>query len=335
MRTFLHKLMVDITRQPREIIEPVWSPNLWTHNVFRVYEYIFGRRAGIRPSGYATIDGVEYSYSWEHLIAVYEGVIRTAIKRTLPKFSIVYVPQLQLAGMAQGGVSPFRFAIAFDATSSLDGAGSHFTTFTYNATCTGTGLTLTINTTANEVGAPTISSMSFNSVACTGVNSVIFGNSGTYQWYQAGPSTGTHTLSITLNKSGLISSGCMSFTGTNTVPLGAFNTNNNSSSTTSSVTLTTTSANSWIADCLFVSAGKSTVIPVVTGTNQTSRFVNDAFGVNNQLIAGSSQTTTSAGSYTTSWSFSGGNQFWQEMVLEVISGAGAVVNSGFFFAAAS
>lgn len=320
--------MVDITRHPREIIEPVWSSNSWTHNIFRVYEYWFGRRSGIRAEGAVDSKGNTYSYTWENLFAVYESLIRNSF--TLPKFSIVYLPQLKLAGLSQGGVTPFRFAIAFDSTTTFDNGSGHATSFTYAHTCTGSNLTLISNGYMNEAGAPTVTSMTYNSVSMTNGVTNIAGNQNVFLYYQATPSTGANNIIITPNKSCIASFGSISFTGTNASPKGATGTNA-ATSTTPSTSVITTSANSWVVDSLQFDGSTGTLSPVVTGSGQTSRYTNSAFGPGSQSVGGSSMTTTSTGTYVPAWSMSASTD-WQSAAMELIAGAAATVNSGFFFA---
>ncbi|MDE2020949.1 MAG: hypothetical protein KGJ13_11485, partial [Patescibacteria group bacterium] len=47
-RWIIPTIFTWITNHPRELVTPEWSKKSWTHNVFRAYELIFGRRAGIR-----------------------------------------------------------------------------------------------------------------------------------------------------------------------------------------------------------------------------------------------------------------------------------------------
>lgn len=122
MRKILPFILASITNHPREIVVPGvdfnWNSKLWVHNVFRVYEMLFGRRAGIKAEMSAWADdGVTYykCHSWESIFALAEANIRGAFKWKLP--SMVRLPQLTPVGMPAFS-SPFVFAIASDTQAS-------------------------------------------------------------------------------------------------------------------------------------------------------------------------------------------------------------------------
>ena len=164
----LKTLLEKITGKPRYSPEIKWSSNSWTHNVFRVYEMIFGRKYGIR----AELSSIPfenktlyYCHSWESVFALTETKVRELLKGLVPKISLVYVPQLQTTNGFNLPLSnsPYLFAIAFDAVSSNDGGVA--TTNTYSHTCTGSDLTLT--TGAIGVQSPAVA------VAAIGLVSVL------------------------------------------------------------------------------------------------------------------------------------------------------------------
>ncbi len=121
MRYFLASLIHLITGTPRYFPEIRWSPNLWTHNVFRCIGWFIGERYGIRPSTALLPDGRQIAYTLEAQLALFEAYIRSKVKKL--SFKVVRVPQYQLAGLSIGDIQPYRFAIAFD--NSLQGTNNN------------------------------------------------------------------------------------------------------------------------------------------------------------------------------------------------------------------
>lgn len=340
MKKILPYILATLTQHDRQLVVPgtdfTWSSNCWTHNVFRVYELVFGRRAGIRWEGtsYLNEDGetVQISGTVENFFAVFEGAVRAYLKSWSLNWRIVYVPQL--AGIPMGLQSPFMFAIAFDVAATFDGGGSAAASFTYSHTCTGSNLTLVSQGYFNAAGAPSVTSVTYNSVALTNGQTFAAGNQNTFIYYLAAPSTGSNSILLTPSKSCLGSFGSTSYTGTSATPAGAGAQNSSpvGGSTTPNTPITTTAANSWVVDLVELDGTVAAFSATTTGSGQTSRFDSSAFGPTNQSIAGSSMTTTSAGSYTPAWSVLL-NTDWQTVAFEIKALATAT-NSGFFMAAA-
>lgn len=308
--------MVDITRHPREVVSPgidfQWSKKLWVHNVFRVYEMLFGRRAGVRPDHAAGTNGEQYSYSWENLLAVYENIIRNLF--ILPKFRIVYVPQLQLAGMVRMGVSPFRFAIALD-TSALSTEVNN-TGQSWSHTQTGSNLILFAYDVAESTTTDPYSNMTYNSVAMTVGNSKASANRFCKAWYLTGAATGAHTIQPTLT-SQFNQGASASYTGVNQSTVD--NTSTASGTTANPVfTITPVAANCWT-----ISGYVSDVTAGTAGTGTTTRQSGGA-----PMAIGDSNAPVTGGSlYTMNWT-SNGN--WGGVMISFAPVA-ATVNSGFFF----
>lgn len=109
---------------PRYRPEIEWASDNWTHNVFRVFELLFGRKFGIRIESSLVRDKDKTIYQFHTLeasIAHLEGVVRGAFKGL--KVVRVHVPVLAFAGgpgMLIPRNSPYLFAIAYDASSKAD-----------------------------------------------------------------------------------------------------------------------------------------------------------------------------------------------------------------------
>lgn len=310
MRTFLHKLMVDITRNPREYITPTWSSSIVV-NAFRVYEYWFGRRAGIRVEGSTDAKGIKYSYTWENLCAVYEDVVRKWLKGKVPKFSIVYIPQLQLATMIQGGISPFRFAIAFD--------NSQVSSST-PLSCTVTGSNGYMFAGVNSSSASGATG-AFNSVAMTQSSPLshwldFFGG-----LYLASPTTGTHNLVVTNGNGPVIAntySGC-----DQGVPDQYITTALSGAPSSITVTFTTSTANCWG----FMSTYGSNTPTAGAGT--TGRSLNNAgAGLPSSADSNGNMAT---GTVVLTLNFAPAGQVGA-VGYKFLQVTAAAVNSGFFFA---
>lgn len=241
---FLARLIHTITGKPRYFPEFEWSTNLWTHNAFRFFGMIFGEPYGIRPSvGSEHIQGKNHviAYTLEAQLALFETAVRAFFKKKLG-FKIIWIPQLQLAGFSRGGVLPYRFAIAFDASA---GTGSN-----------NTPLTQVISGSNNflyvfEIGdtTDTLSSISFNSVLMTFAQKVqVPGDRWTYGYVQVGPSTGSHTVTVvgtTFNECGAMSyTGCAQSGQPDSVGVNS----TASSGTTFSVSTTVIAANCWTSN---------------------------------------------------------------------------------------
>lgn len=288
MRHLLHKIAATITQQSREVISPVWSGKSWTHNVFRVYEYLFGRREGIRPEGYADCQGNVYSYSWENYIAVIESIIREACKFRLPRFSVIYLPQLQLVGLAQEGISPFRFAIAFDNQNST--AFASVTSQSFSLTITGSNILL-LGQARSGSGSDTVTGMTYNSVALSnGTSVVVPTDRGTCVKYLKGAATGANTFASTCSPAGMLSS-ATSYTGAlQTGGIDASTTNTTTSATSLTTSLTTVANNCWVFGYSATNGGST----LSAGTGETLRINTP----NNDLAYDSGAPVTPAGSYS-------------------------------------
>ncbi len=122
-RDILPVLMVLITGQSRYIPEIKWSDESWTHNVFRAYELMFGRRGNLETG--EDVIRCEWSlsmdrktlkiYTFEATFAHIEGLIRRLLKfEKLVPFKVVS-PQLAMSnGMVSPYSNPFLFAIAYN-----------------------------------------------------------------------------------------------------------------------------------------------------------------------------------------------------------------------------
>lgn len=280
--------MAAITNHPRYLPNIEWSSSSWTHNVFRIWELLFGRRVGVRAEMSSTTfykDGKWHRlYSFhtvEAAIAHFESVIRNGFEKLIP--DRVYFPQLASSG---GVPVPSHFgilmAVAYDAVSSSAAASNTLTT---THTCTGSDRYLT----AGGSGRQTISAASYNSVSMSSLGTPAFNSPVRAALYGLlGPASGGNTLSMVFGGAQNVLGG-ISFTGAGSVSGYASNTG---SSTSTSLNVTSVST-SLVVDCMDHGDDGN---PTATGSGQTARYA-----TNNADAAGGS-TKVGASPTAMSWS---------------------------------
>src|SRR5690348_10828071 len=99
-----------------------WSKDIWVSNVFRAYEWLFGRGYGIRPelsSSTEFVNGkkvVNYElYSFEAVVCHIEVLIRNFLKKKLAFEIYAYQFSVAPIGAAQKQLLPWiSFSIALD-----------------------------------------------------------------------------------------------------------------------------------------------------------------------------------------------------------------------------
>ncbi len=285
MQNFLSNMLATITGKPRYFPEVKWSKNLWTHNVFRVWESLVGRKYGIKPSMFSA-NGVQYAYSFEAQIALFEVWVRSLFKKF--SFKIVYVPQMQLAGLSRGGYVPYRFAIALDTS----GQSTNPTT-SYSYTSTGSDLVMVLGLT-DDTGANPNPTATYNSVSMTLADEVQYpGDRWNHLFVLAGPATGSNTIAI----------GSTSFRQTAV----ATYTGCNQTGQPDSHSATTTVGTPWVQSTTVV-ASNCWLVGFVYGTDPLSTTVTP--GVLRQTVAasslyGDSNGTVSTGSQSLTWNNNG------------------------------
>lgn len=300
MRYLLADLLSYATRTPRYIPDFEWSSKMWTHNVFRAFEQIFGRALSQQPDGtWSSIrcevtayahngKTYQYAHTWEAACALVEWRIREALSWRPAPFRI-YIPVL---ATPQGVIlpqHPFLFAIATDATASgTYGASPR----TWTHTCTGSNLCLFIA--EFSFGSATVAT--YNLAALTNLGQYIYTN-GTNRYgdlgYLLAPATGSNTASITPAGDGIGVS--VSYSGIKQTgqPDAAINTQTSGSGTASSLTatVTVTASGSWLmmgttCEGAALTAGTGATLRL-TGSNPSVAFFdsNGAPGTGSQSMS--------------------------------------------------
>lgn len=284
----LAKILASITGKQRFFPAIEWSDNLWTHNVFRAYELVFGRRAGIRCEVSASVDKGVTTYSfhtWEAAIAHFEGVVRGLFPRRLP-FRI-HVPMLATPQGLAIPASPFLFAIAYDNSGIQSTAGS---TPTISLTVSGSDRLMILAPDNGSGGTSVITGTTYNSVAATFLTGISFsgGTAETRQYYLVAPATGTNNAAASGTNSDirLIAS---SYTGVNqSSPIDASTTQSNASTSSFVPAITTTQAN-----CMIVVSGENNggTATASVGTMRQAAGTGRMLGDNTAPSAGSNSMT--------------------------------------------
>lgn len=329
MRKFLSNLLATITGTPRYFPEIIWADNLWTHNIFRFYEMIFGRRDGVWLQLSSYFDGVNVirtAHTFEGACALFETWVRNLSK---VKLKIIWVPQLVLVQDPFGQalkVPSFLFAIALDNSGSgvQTGFNSGPSTISYSETCTGSNLLFTswIAIWQDTGGVGTVSSISYNSVGLSNtIASFKEVNMAGEMWHLVAPATGAHTFSVTVTGAvDGIRVATASFTGV--VQSSTVGVTNTAIGTTGNpaVSITTGTANSVAVAglCRFA----NTAITATTFTNIVKA------NANNVTMAFDYNLNTTATTYTDTETGTAA-QDWVMGVAEFKPFVAASVNSGF------
>jgi len=188
--------------------------------------------------------------------------------------------------------------LAFDAPSNIQ--TNSVTSVTLSHTCTGSNLVLLVAITI--IGGGSCTGVTYNGVSMTQADTKnnVGASIQDYVFILAGPAAGTHDIIASFSGTGasILSVGGISLTGADASPLGVTSSANFTSSASPSKAITTGTANSWILG--YASWNSNGGLPISSGTNQTTRWnVNDA--TDGMAANNSTQTTTTAGSYTSSW----------------------------------
>lgn len=331
LRILLACLVSTTSRHPRYFPKIEWSKESWTHNVFRVWEYLFGRKFGIRAEaavGFYKKDGqlfVNYEFfTFEAILAHLEGRLRKGLS-LIPKR--IYFPRLA-SGLPTGSLaSGVLMAVAFDAVNNSNrwGAGSS-NTITVSLAVSGSDRFISNGTSTNQPVSP--STVTYNGDALSAIASKTDTDYDIWTYGLIAPDTGTNDLVVTLSGATVFVHGkAISYTGVDqTDAIGDTSTNGANSGTAITQLIDTTVANSWIVD--YVTEG-SDGATVSADDGQTIRE-NIANGIR-FIVA--DQATTTVAQYDSDYTISASNG-WVIVSFELLptgSAAVARVHSNLLF----
>lgn len=330
MRLFLPTLLATLTGHSRQIVIPgkdfEWSRQSWTHNLFRVYELVFGRREGIRAETSSWITGSTTYYaahSFEGACALTETYIRGLLASWKPAPLRIFIPILQTTAGFPIPTSPYLFAIALDAVTQSFGQAAG-TTATLAHTATGSNLLATCQVDTNNHVGSGITSVVYNGTGMTGTGDVANDGSANlvsvYLYWLASPSTGAQTITVTgaVSYDGY-SMACTSYSGAaqTGIPDAHSKTQNTVATTSCTLTVTTVADNSWLVGAFRTEVGGATF-----GTGTTSRYNNGDGG-----LADSGVPKTPAGSYSLIYNFGSSVNCGVIMSFAPVGGGATVVHS--------
>lgn len=277
------QIVTEITQKPRQKVTAgvdfYWSRTSWTHNFFRVYELIFGRRCGIRPevsSGYH--DGFEWQigHSLEAKINLFEQYIRMGFRFDFSKVKIT-VPYLLTSTGFPIPVSPYLFAIAFDTSASANTAGGGPYTLTNN--CTGSNICLVALAAPNTTTSGVTAIKGSANTAMTKQGTEVTGlGAGISFWAILAPDTGVSSNVIfTCNAAGGANQRTASYSGVLQSGLPDSQAQATGSGTTITATTTVVASNCWLVGISWNDATGG----VTAGANTTLRAheVGDGRGI--------------------------------------------------------
>lgn len=319
---FLITLAATISGPRTKVVPGVdfeWSGASLTHNVFRVFELIFGRKDGIRCESSFEFDengkGVIYVYTFEAAVAHTESFIRSLLRvPEMPRIRI-YIPLMAMPGGFPMPLSPFLFAIAIGGVAS--GNLSTTTPLVLSLTTSGSNRFLAVAAYIQST-TKTITGITYNAVALTklfdGQSTNIYGSLS----YLVNPATGANNISATMSAGGSNGAICgASYTGV--AQTSTINTSNNANGSPEQCTSTVN--NCWMI-AAFVNSN-----PPTAGAGTTSRATMQFAG----FLGDSNAPISPAGFNTMSANGFSGFAFTASMM---IAPPATAVNSGFFMAAA-
>ena len=294
MKYILPKLLALLTFHDRYIPVIEWSDKSWTHNVFRTWELIFGRRVGIRAESTTKVERLENGniqihrefYTLESVIAYTESFLRESLKNKF-EFNPVYATViLDIMGLRKqfaynNGLFDnlgYRFAIAYD--SSNTGTASS-TSVTYSLTTSGSDRFLAVaNAIIGGFTTDVLTGITYNSDALTRVGmGVIQSNVRTYLYQMVAPDTGSsYSVVATSSASTLFQSIAMSYSGASqTGQPDSSSSGNATLQTVITATTTVVASNCWLVGSLYsnaagLSAGSGTILRGTVGDGRNGGF---------------------------------------------------------------
>lgn len=293
-----------------------WSNQVWISNVFRLYEWIFGRAYGsngigdtIRAESSSSISFdvngeaivIQQFHTFEMFLVFVEMQLRSIFSgKMLPKIKKIYIPQLApIGGYNLPGNIPYVFAIAFNATAQgvSSSAGATNITWTHVMGSVSNGLLL-----CGGYGQSASTSATYNSVSMTLIRSQN-GSPGPIidSYYIVSPSSGSHSIVVNYSSTQGLAWGSISYSGCAQTGVPDSNNGNQTNGTSLSVSTTVVAPNCWI----FGTCGHDINTNNVSFTTGTTR--QQATSTFQTIGVGDSNGTVGTGSQSFGATFASGN----------------------------
>lgn len=340
LRFTLAKTLAVITRHDRYFPVVEWSGNSWTHNAFRAYEWLFGRRYGVRCESAVTAhyeNGMvqihRRFYTVEALLAHTESLIRAKIAGWKFEPNPIYGHAiLEIFGYKRVFVYDngmidrmgYRFAIAFDASSN-GGLGTTISTRSWAHTCSGSDRVINIG--AMYPTAGTLTSTTYNSVTATAIGTTQTSAGGVKIDLQrlVAPATGSNTAAVNTSASVAYLVGvAVSFTGVDqTTPI-----DTSAQSSPAATNNVTQSITTGVDNAMLVGWFRDDMGRAVNGGTNTTVLV-DGAGQGFHLTRATSLITPAGSASQILSTQNGDSPAWAAIVASLKPVSAAVVNSNF------
>lgn len=269
-------------------------------------------------------------HTWESAFVHTEAMFRLWLRHPsfafFPRLKLVkvYIPVLSPAGVSMTRNLPYLFAIAHDTDTSKASLLNTTSPITNTHTCASGSIGIGGYVCDNTATDPT--TLTYNSAALTKAVSLGSGSNQSI-WYITNPTTGSaQTWSFTPASSSWQTGGFTSWTGANTGSLIGTTGSNSGNNSTVSTTITTGTNNSYIQDTYYLNDRSKTSSPDSPATLAWSADTGVAEGTRGES---SYKSTTTAGSYTLSWTLSG-TTIWRSVIAEIKPAVAIATFRGFF-----
>lgn len=243
---------------------------------------------------YFNVTNIGNTKLWDYrnfdLIVTYEGVVGSTLTNVTERLD--YTEN-----------TPTGDPIALDAATGFNEFCTIILPCDFDHTVTSSGSNRILIVGINVSNLAAISSVTYNGDPMTMIDQQDNGDSAHASlWYLVNPDTGTHPVRLSLALATAVTAGAISFTGVDqTNPIDAQN-GATGTSNTPAVTLTTTTDETWIVDVVGTQNG-----PMTPGVGQAERW--DTLQGSTRG-AGSTEFTSTDGTFTSSWTNSAGSNNW-------------------------
>ncbi len=243
---------------------------------------------------YFNVTNIGNTKLWDYqnfdLIVTYEGVVGSILTNVTERLD--YTEN-----------TPTGDPIALDAVTGFNEFCTIILPCDFDHTVTSSGSNRILIVGINVSNLAVISSVTYNGDPMTMINQQDNGDSAHASlWYLVNPDTGTHPVRLSLTLATAVTAGAISFTGVDqTNPIDAQN-GATGTSNTPAVTLTTTTDETWVVDVVGTQNG-----PMTPGVGQAERW--DTLQ-GSTIGAGSTEFTSTDGTFTSSWTNSAGSNNW-------------------------
>lgn len=193
MKKILPLILANITRHNREKVDIEWASSSWTFNMFRLWEMIFWRRAGVKAesSVYTDSNGlvVRAFHSWEAVLVHFENFVRSSIKSKVREYvpARIWIPILWTPQGVPVFASPYLFAIGYETSNKAGNGSAGQTSLTVTITNSGSNRLQTMAGYSSTVTSATADGAAMTVVATRDVS----GAAHIEMWRKVAPTSGS------------------------------------------------------------------------------------------------------------------------------------------------